>query len=251
MSTVFYYAEDGQKHPIDSNEEAKQLVDEGKLHATTWIEVDGRIYHAKNVKAWASYFTERDDAGTLEPSAPDLSSELPFNRTNETSQNRKKEEPEKKTRTSKTNKNTAASRNYSGGKAFIAIQKKYGFLQIDEDELFKAAKDNLPDRIKDRLFFMRIVNKILFVITVFYGIYFINLLFNLSKISDNPFITPPFIAAVCMFILLLALKLTPFLELRKIDAALLKSRDDLRQTIYLNEILKSLDKKNDETKEKE
>lgn len=263
MSTVFYYAEDGQKHPIASNEEAIQLIHEGKIYAATWIEVEGRIYHAKSFKAWEPYFTETN---APEPSNQNFSSNEALNSNDDEfnqpvpepppvivtdeelkeEENKEEENEKEKKKTNESNGATSSSSDSSTSDSFKIIQKKYGLLDIDDNELFKAVKANLPEQIKENFNFVENLNGFftaalyLFFLPAL-GVFFLG--FGEFKHL--------LLFIVLILVLLIALKLKASLRLVTTNTALLKSRDDLRQTIYLNEILKSLDKKNDETKEKE
>lgn len=270
MSTVFYYAEDGQKHPIASNEEAIQLIHEGKIYAATWIEVEGRIYHAKSFKAWEPYFTETN---APEPSNQNFSSNEALNSNDDEfnqpvpelppvivtdeelkeEENKEEENEKEKKKTNESNGATSSSSDSSTSDSFKIIQKKYGLLDIDDNELFKAVKANLPEQIKENFNFVENLNGF-FTAALFLFFPALPLLVLLGVFfSESEFgeFKHLLLFIVLILVLLIALKLKASLRLVTTNTALLKSRDDLRQTIYLNEILKSLDKKNDETKEKE
>lgn len=267
MSTVFYYAEDGQKHPIASNEEAIQLIHEGKIYAATWIEVEGRIYHAKSFKAWEPYFTETN---APEPSNQNFSSNEALNSNDDEfnqpvpepppvivtdeelkeEENKEEENEKEKKKTNESNGATSSSSDSSTSDSFKIIQKKYGLLDIDDNELFKAVKANLPEQIKENFNFVENLNGFFTTALYLFFLLFLPALFVLLDVEFGEF-EHLLLFIVLILVLLIALKLKASLRLVTTNTALLKSRDDLRQTIYLNEILKSLDKKNDETKEKE
>lgn len=253
MSKVFYYTEDGQKHPIADNDEAKQLVDEGKVHADSWIEIDGRIFSAKKIKAWKPYFTESGYISASESGNQILSPkerDAFFDRIvddfeqpvsppqivfpNENLRNRR-------TQTKDFSGTASYFKSSSQDSTFKTIQKKYDLPNIEDSALFETAKKNLPPQVKKHIAFVQKVNKFLGVagivfFAVFFFLSFLILVISGARFED--FVSAAFFGGF-IFVPLVVLKWQLALQLTYFDMALLQSRDNLRQVICLNAILNS------------